>query len=103
LNDSYLEQNYWKAMRHGLDGDIIEPETGQVLPMRKQIERLLDMLEPKAAELDCANHIKVGREILETGNEATWQVWRSEILEGDLRALELEIAQRTLPSEENDN
>jgi carboxylate-amine ligase len=103
LNDGYLEQNYWKAMRHGLDGDIIEPETGQVLPMRKQIERLLDMLEPKAAELDCANHIKVGREILETGNEATWQVWRSEILEGDLRALELEIAQRTLPSEENDN
>ncbi|MHC4265200.1 MAG: carboxylate-amine ligase [Planctomycetota bacterium] len=103
LNDGYLEQNYWKGMRHGLDGDIIEPEMGEVISIRKQLNRLFDMLETKAKELDCTQYLEIARGILETGNEAAWQVERSKILEGDLRALELEIAQRTLPSEENEN
>jgi carboxylate-amine ligase len=96
MNDGYLEQNYWKAMRHGLSGDIIEPETGEILSMRKQLERLFDMLEPKAEELDCARYLKTARDILANGNEATWQMEQCEKLKGDLRALEFEIAQRTI-------
>ncbi|MHC4132486.1 MAG: carboxylate-amine ligase [Planctomycetota bacterium] len=103
LNDGYLEQNYWKAMRYGLDGDIIEPETGEVISIRKQLNRLFDMLETKANELDCAQYLEIARGILETGNEAKWQVDKCEKLNGDLRALELEIARRTLLFEEKES
>lgn len=96
LNSAYLEQNRWKAMRHGLTGKIIEPETGEVLPMREQLERLLDMVGPKAEELGSTPHIEFAREMLEAGTEAEWQIRTCEELGGDLRALELEIARRTL-------
>jgi carboxylate-amine ligase len=96
LNPAYIEQNRWKAMRHGLDGKILEPGTGEVLPMREQIERLLDSIGPKAEELGATPHIEFAGEMLETGTEAKWQVRTCEELGGDLRALELEIAKQTL-------
>jgi carboxylate-amine ligase len=96
LNPAYMQQNRWKAMRYGLDGKIIEPETGEVLPVREQIERLLDLIGPKAEELGSTAYIDVAREMLREGTEAEWQVRTCEELGGDLRALEFEIAKKTL-------
>jgi len=96
LNPAYMQQNRWKAMRYGLDGKIIEPETGEVLPVREQIERLLDLIGPKAEELGSTAYIDVAREMLKEGTEAEWQVRTCEKLGGDLRALEFEIAKKTL-------
>jgi carboxylate-amine ligase len=96
LNPAYIEQNRWKAIRHGLDGKILEPQTGEILPMRGQIERLLDIINPKAEELGSISHIDFAREMLEEGTEAEWQIRTCEELGGDLRALELQIAKRTL-------
>lgn len=93
---AYLEQNHWKAMRYGLNCDIIEPLTGEIISMRNQLERLLDMIMPKAEELNSLEHLNFAREILNVGNEAKWQIKTCETLNGDLRALELEIAKRTL-------
>jgi carboxylate-amine ligase len=92
----YLEQNRWKAMRYGLDCDIIEPVTGEIISMRNQLERLLDMITPKADELNSLEHINFARKILDVGNEAQWQLKTCESLNDDLLALELEIAKRTL-------
>lgn len=91
----YLEQNRWKAMRFGLSCDIIEPVTGEIISMRKQLERLLDMIMPKAEELKSLEYLNFAREILDIGNEAEWQIKTYEKLNGDLRALELEIAKQT--------
>ncbi len=99
LNPVYIDQNRWKAMRHGLDGKILEPETGEILPMHEQIGRLLDSIGPKAEELGSTLHIDFAREMLRQGTEAEWQVKTCEKLGGDLRALELEIAERTLGRE----
>ena len=97
LNSAYLDENLWKATRHGLAGKIIDPKTGEVLPMREQIERLLEMVGPKAKELGSTAHIEFAREMLEAGTEAEWQIRKCQELGGDLRALELEIVRRTLP------
>ncbi len=96
LNPAYLDQNRWKAMRHGLDGKMLDPSTGKILPTREQLERLLDRIGPKADELGSTAHLNFASEMIEQGNEAQRQVRTCERLGGDLRALELEIAQQTL-------
>ena len=96
FNFAYLDQNRWKAMRYGLEGKIIEPQSGQVISTREQLERLFDMICPKADELGSASHLEYARQMLNTGTEAQWQIETCERLGGDLRALELEIAKKTI-------
>jgi carboxylate-amine ligase len=96
LNPAYIEQNRWKAMRHGLDGKILDPSTGEVVHMREQLECLLESISTKAEELGSTLYIDFAKEMLKEGNEAQWQIRTCEKLGGDLRALELEIAKKTL-------
>jgi carboxylate-amine ligase len=96
FKSAYFEQNRWKAMRHGLNGKIVEPESGEILPTLEQLERLFELIAPKAEELGSDQHLEFAREMLNAGTEAQWQIERCEQLGGDLRALELEIARRTL-------
>jgi len=86
-------------MRHGLEGNILDPLTGEVLPTRGQLERLFDEIGPKAGELGSTAHVDFAKRMLEEGTEAEWQIRTCEGLGGDLGALELEIAKRTLGRE----
>jgi carboxylate-amine ligase len=93
----YLAENRWKAMRYGLDTKLIEPATGEVLEMREQIRRLLEIIAPKAEELGSLPWVERAEDILEEGNEATRQ---REFIGGgepDLEGLELDIARRSVP------
>ncbi len=96
LNPGFLEQNWWRAIRDGLRADIIEPETGEIIAMQTQLERLIAFVMPKAAELNCAHHVGYAREMIEQGSEAEQQLLLAHRLNGDLKALELDIAARTL-------
>jgi carboxylate-amine ligase len=97
IRREYFEQNHWQAMRRGLDGKIIEPATGEVLPMREQIERMLEFAAPKSRELQSQSQLAFAREMLTAGSESQQQVERWEALGQDLVQLELEIADRTVP------
>ncbi len=46
-----IEENLWRAIRHGLDGDFIDLTTGDVRPTRTHLERLVDWVSPVADEL----------------------------------------------------
>jgi carboxylate-amine ligase len=46
-----IEENLWRAIRHGLDGELIDLETGAVYPASSAVERLLSWSEPVRAEL----------------------------------------------------
>ena len=46
-----IEENLWRAIRHGLEGDFIDLATGDVRPTRTHLERLLDWVSPVADEL----------------------------------------------------
>ncbi len=54
-----LEENFWRAIRHGLSGELIDLETGDVRPARAEIERLIEWCLPVAEELGAASYLTV--------------------------------------------
>jgi len=46
-----IEENMWRAIRHGLDGLLIDFERAEEYPAREAIERLLAWTEPVRGEL----------------------------------------------------
>src|SRR5205085_9550964 len=49
-----LEENLWRAIRHGLSGELIDLERGEVVPARARLERLVEWVLPVAEELGAA-------------------------------------------------
>jgi glutamate---cysteine ligase / carboxylate-amine ligase len=54
-----LEENLWRAIRHGLSGQLIDLDTGEVRPARAEIERLIEWTLPVADELGLASFLTV--------------------------------------------
>jgi glutamate---cysteine ligase / carboxylate-amine ligase len=46
-----IEENLWRAIRHGLSGELIDLERGDVVPARARLERLLEWVRPVADEI----------------------------------------------------
>ena len=46
-----IEENLWRAIRHGLAGELIDLERGDVLPARARVERLVEWVLPVADEI----------------------------------------------------
>jgi carboxylate-amine ligase len=52
LRQREIEENLWRAIRHGLDGEMIDFRRGaRVIPTRQAIEELLEWCEPARREL----------------------------------------------------
>jgi glutamate---cysteine ligase / carboxylate-amine ligase len=68
-----IEENFWRAIRHGLDGELIDLECLETYPAAETIERLLDWTAPARAELGiepafpALNGSQRQRRLLETG------------------------------------
>src|SRR3954463_4617251 len=45
-----LEENLWRATRHGLSGELIDFVSGDVVPARTRLERLIEWVRPVAEE-----------------------------------------------------
>jgi glutamate---cysteine ligase / carboxylate-amine ligase len=54
-----LAENRWRAIRGGVEGELIDPDTGEAEPARHRIGRMLVELEPYAAELGCADELEL--------------------------------------------
>jgi carboxylate-amine ligase len=54
-----LEENFWRAIRHGLSGELIDLERGEVVPARARLEQLVEWVLPVAEELGCAAWLAV--------------------------------------------
>jgi carboxylate-amine ligase len=54
-----IEENFWRATRHGLAGELIDLATGNVRPARAHLERLLEWVAPVADELDASQYLAV--------------------------------------------
>jgi carboxylate-amine ligase len=46
-----VEENFWRAIRHGLDGELIDLETSTVYPAAEGLPRLLEWSAPMRSEL----------------------------------------------------
>ncbi len=54
-----IEENIWRAIRHGLSGELIDLERGDVVPARARLERLLEWVAPVAEEIGAAPHLSI--------------------------------------------
>ncbi len=98
LPGAYLEDLRWKGMRFGLDADVIDAETSEVLSMPDFIRRMVEVARPAAEKLGTTRYLDVVAEILRSGNGATAQ--RATLVEegGDLRRLQLRLLRETAES-----
>jgi carboxylate-amine ligase len=46
-----IEENMWRAIRHGLDGELLDLERGDAYPASETLERLLNWCGPACSEL----------------------------------------------------
>ena len=46
-----IEENMWRAIRYGLDGELLDLERGELYPAAETVGRLLDWTAPVRAEL----------------------------------------------------
>jgi carboxylate-amine ligase len=54
-----IEENFWRAIRYGLSGELIDLRTGRVRPARTAIEELIEWVLPVAEEIGAAPYLAV--------------------------------------------
>lgn len=94
-----LEENLWRAQRHGLTGRLIDLERGVERPTADAIEALLEWSAPVHEPLGLTPFLAVVPSMLSEGNGAMRQIARLDAL-GDVRAMQAEVVDRTRRSAE---
>ena len=56
-----IEENRWRAMRHGLGGTLLDLDSGEPQPARERVLALIDAVAPTAARLGGAAELEHAR------------------------------------------
>jgi len=83
----FWRENKWRAARYGLDTAVIVSPDGTQVPVRDDIERLLETLAPIARDLGCIEELADVRVILDGGPGWRRQVEVATAADGDLDAV----------------
>lgn len=81
-----MRENKWRAMRYGLDADIVADDFGDVRPLREDISQWIDRLEPFFEKLGYQQYRDTLKDILAHGNSADRQR-RALAAEGNFKAV----------------
>ncbi len=54
-----IEENFWRAIRWGLAGELLDFERGEPIPARQRIEDLVEWVMPVAEEIGAAPYLAV--------------------------------------------
>ena len=68
-----LEENFWRAIRWGLPGELIDFDRGEPVPARARIEALIDWVMPVAEEIGAAPFLSVPTANSAERQRARWQ------------------------------
>lgn len=73
-----IAENKWRAVRYGLDGNLVDFGIEQQIPARELIRQLLERVEPMAQRLSSVHELEHCYTIIERGSSADQQlaVWR---------------------------
>jgi carboxylate-amine ligase len=52
-----IEENFWRAIRYGLAGELIDFERGEAISARQRLEELMDWILPAAEEIGAAPYL----------------------------------------------
>jgi carboxylate-amine ligase len=54
-----IEENFWRAIRWGLAGELIDFASGETEPTRARLERIVEWVQPAAEELGAAQYLAI--------------------------------------------
>ena len=54
-----LEENFWRAIRYGLSGELIDLDRGESIPARARLEQIVEWVQPIAEELGAAQWLAI--------------------------------------------
>jgi carboxylate-amine ligase len=54
-----IEENFWRAIRWGLPGRLVDFERGEAIPARQRLEELVEWVLPAAEEIGAAPYLAV--------------------------------------------
>jgi glutamate---cysteine ligase / carboxylate-amine ligase len=54
-----IEENFWRAIRWGISGELIDFSRGEPIPARQRIEQLVEWVQPAAEEIGAAPFLAV--------------------------------------------
>ncbi|MBC7460081.1 MAG: YbdK family carboxylate-amine ligase [Thermoleophilia bacterium] len=73
---TFIEENRWNAARYGIDGEMLDFATDQMVPTRQLLARLLDRLEGVSTRLGSREHFDaVGGMLARTGASRQLAAW----------------------------
>jgi glutamate---cysteine ligase / carboxylate-amine ligase len=59
-----IEENRWRALRDGVEGELVDLETGVETPTRERLVSLIEALRPTAERLGCAVELLRARQLV---------------------------------------
>jgi carboxylate-amine ligase len=68
-----MRENKWRAMRFGLDAELLTDAAGNVRPLKEEIEELLEAMAPDIERLGYHDYVTTLRQVLIGGNSAARQ------------------------------
>lgn len=66
-------ENRWQAQRHGAQGKLIDHGSGEMAPMSRLMDELIDLIGEDAERLGCKEELLRARQITTNGNSADRQ------------------------------
>ena len=54
-----IEENFWRAIRYGLSGELLDFDRGEPIPARQRIEELIEWVLPAAEEIGAAPYLGI--------------------------------------------
>ena len=86
----------WKGARFGLDADIADAETGEIMSMRDYVRCMVADATPGAEKLGTSAYLDPIQDVLANGNAANTQRGLLQELGGDLHQLQLRLLEDAL-------
>jgi glutamate---cysteine ligase / carboxylate-amine ligase len=82
-----VRENKWRAVRHGMDAEIISGEDHRLVPVRDALRELVQDLSPTAERLGCLDELLQVQEVVECGASYERQRTVAAATGGDLSAV----------------
>lgn len=82
-----IRENKWRAVRHGIHGELIDFGKGKAVPFEELVDELVALLRPYAEHLGSWDEVKHARKIIKEGTSADKQLRVYDDSGGDLKAV----------------
>jgi carboxylate-amine ligase len=73
LPNRLLEENFWRAIRYGLSGELLDFARGEPVPARARLETLVEWVQPVAEDTGAAPFLSVPGANAAERQQARWQ------------------------------